>query len=42
MPIVNATADNIPNMPTIFISQSGIQRLLSTLDAHKASKPDCI
>ena len=29
-------------MPDISISQSGIHHLLTTLDKHKASGPDCI
>ena len=32
----------VPSMPDIFISQSGIQQLLTMLDEHKASGPDCI
>ena len=30
------------SMPDIFISQSGIHQLLTTLDKHKASRPDRI
>ena len=33
---------NIPNMPDISISQSGIHHLLTTLDEHKDSGPDRI
>ena len=32
----------VPNMPPIIFTQSGIQHLLSTLDANKASGPDRI
>ena len=33
---------DVPNMPDSSISQSGIHHLLTTLDEHKASGPDCI
>ena len=33
---------NVPNMPDISISQSGIHHLLTMLDEHKASGPDHI
>ena len=33
---------DIPSMPDISISQSGIHDLLKTLDEHKASGPDRI
>ena len=33
---------DVPSMPNITISQSGVHRLLATLNEHKASEPDCI
>ena len=33
---------DVPSMPNILISQSGIHHLLTTLNEHKASGPDCI
>ena len=33
---------DVPSMPNITITQSGIHKLLTTLNEHKASGPDCI
>ena len=41
MPTMDSNIE-VPNMPDISISQSGIHKLLITLDTNKASGPDCI
>ena len=42
IPTISNTINAIPDMPTLSISQSGIQQLLSTLDEQKSSGPDLI
>ena len=41
IPTMDSYTD-VPSMPNITISQSGIHQLLATLNEHKASGPDCI
>ena len=41
IPTMDSHTD-VPSIPNITISQSGIHRLLATLNEHKASGPDHI